>query len=55
MLVQRHRDKTVSDLHGSGLTASEPPLIYSAQKRTNELWLLRRLVNVAQRSRQLIT
>ena len=32
MLAQSHRDLTFPDLHGSGLIASEPVLIYSAQK-----------------------
>ena len=39
----------------SRLTVSKLVLIYSAQKRTNEVWFLRRPVSVAQRSRQLST
>ena len=53
MLVQGHRELALPELHGSSLTASEPVLVYSAQKRTNGVWLLRQHVNVAQRSKQL--
>ena len=35
MLAQRHWKLVFPDLHGSGLAASEPGLVYSAQKRTN--------------------
>ena len=40
---------------GSSLSAFEPALVYSNQKRTNEVWFLRRPVSVVQRSRQLCT
>ena len=53
MLPQRHQDLAFPNLHGSGLIASELALVYSAQKRTNGVWLLRQPVSVAQRNRQL--
>ena len=53
MLAQHHRDLALPDLHGSGLIASEPTLVYHAQKRTNGVWLLRWSVSVAQRRRQM--
>ena len=53
MLPQRHQDLAFPNLHGSGLIASELTLVYSTQKRTNGVWLLRRPVSVAQRNRQL--
>ena len=37
MSFQRHRELAFRDLCGPTLTASEPALVYSAQKRTN--WL----------------
>ena len=53
MLAQRSWDLAFPDLHGLGLIFTEPVLVYSAQKRTNGIWLLRRSVSVAQRNRQL--
>ena len=51
MLAQRHRELAFPDVHGSGLTAFEPALIYSARKRTYGVWVLRRPVSVAQLTR----
>ena len=53
MLPQRHQDLAFPNQHGSGLFASELALVYSTQKRTNGVWLLRQPVSVAQRNRQL--
>ena len=36
----------IPDLHGSGLIASKPALVYSARKRTDEVGLLRQSVSV---------
>ena len=55
MLAQHLHDLVFPDLHGSGLIAPEPALVYSTQKHTNGIWVLWRPVSVAQRSRQLGT
>ena len=50
ILAQRHQELVFRNLGGSSLTVFETALVYSAQKRRNRVWILRRPESVAQKN-----